>query len=116
MAKISIFSRDYDKVIKNNDSLQRVDVESDKDLVSIDINKDKVLIIDSNQNMYLINTKKEIIDLTLNEYISQNGESISKGEILNNDSNYLWHTKGKIVNDEKVVYVTNIPKFDDELK
>lgn len=104
------------KTIKNNDDLEIVDVKSDKDLISIDINKDKVLIIDSDQKIYLINTKKNIIDLTLNEYISQNGESISKSEILNNNSNYLWHTQGKIVNDEQVAYVTNIPKFDGELK
>lgn len=59
---------------------------------------------------------KNIIDLTLSEYISQNGESISKSEILNNNSNYLWHTQGKIVNDEQIAYVTNIPKLDGQLK
>lgn len=73
------------KAIRNDDDLEIVDVKSDKELISIDINKDKVLIIDNDQKNYLINTKKEIIDLTLSEYISQNGESISKDEILNNN-------------------------------
>ena len=36
--------------------------------------------------------------------------------MLNNNSNYLWHTNGKIVNDEKIAYVTNIPEFNGELQ
>ena len=104
------------KVIRNNDDLEIVDIKCDKHLISTDINKDRVLIIDNNQKIYLINTKKEIIDLTLDEYVTQNGERISRSEMLSNNSNYLWHTEGKIVNDEKIAYVTNIPGFYGELK
>ena len=48
------------KFIKGNDIDKIIDVESDNELRSIDINKDKALIIDKNQNMYLINTKKKL--------------------------------------------------------
>ena len=104
------------KVVGNNDNLEIVDIKCDKDLISIDINKDRVLIIDDNQKIYLINAKKEIIDLTLDEYATQSGERVSRSEMLNNNSNYLWHTNGKIVNDEKIAYVTNIPEFNGELQ
>lgn len=104
------------KFIKGNDIDKIIDVESDNELRSIDINKDKALIIDKNQNMYLINTKKEIIDLTLNEYITQNNDKISKAEVLTSNPNYIWHDQGKMVDDEKIVYITNIPTLNGDLK
>lgn len=104
------------KFIKGNDIDKIIDVESDNELRSIDINKDKALIIDENQNMYLINTKKEIIDLTLNEYITQNNDKISKAEVLTSNPNYIWHDQGKMVDDEKIVYITNIPTLNGDLK
>ena len=90
------------KVIRNNDALEIVDIYCDKDLISSDINKNTVLIIDNNQKMYLVNTKKEIIDLTLDEYVTEDGEKIYRSEMLNNNPNYLWHTNGRIVNYEKI--------------
>lgn len=102
------------KVIRNNDALEIVDIYCDKDLISSDINKNTVLIIDNNQKMYLVNTKKEIIDLTLDEYVTEDGEKIYRSEMLNNNPNYLWHTNGRIVNDEKIAYVTNLPEPYDE--
>ena len=102
------------KVIRNNDALEIVDIYCDKDLISSDINKNTVLIIDNNQKMYLVNTKKEIIDLTLDEYVTEDGEKIYRSEMLNNNPNYLWHTNGRIVNYEKIAYVTNLPEPYDE--
>ena len=64
--------------------------------------------------MYLVNTKKEIIDLTLDEYVTEDGEKIYRSEMLNNNPNYLWHTNGRIVKDEKIAYVTNLPEPYDE--
>ena len=64
--------------------------------------------------MYLVNTKKEIIDLTLDEYVTEDGEKIYRSEMLNNNPNYLWHTNGRIVNYEKIAYVTNLPEPYDE--
>ena len=104
------------KFIKGNDIDKIIDIESDDEIRSIDINKDKALIIDRNQNLYLINTKKEVIDLTLNEYITQNNEKISKIEGLSSNPNYMWHDQGKIVDDEKIVYITNIPTLNEDLK
>lgn len=104
------------KVIRNNDELEIVDIKCDKELMSTDINKDRVLIIDNNQKIYLINTKKEITDLTLDEYITKSGERVFKSEILSNNSRYFWHTQGKIINEDKIVYVTNMPEFHGELK
>ena len=43
------------KVISNNDNLEIVDVKCDNQLISADINKDEVLIIDNNQKKYSIN-------------------------------------------------------------
>ena len=33
-----------------------------------------------------------------------------------NNSRYFWHTQGKIINEDKIVYVTNMPEFHGELK
>ena len=46
------------KVISNNDNLEIVDVKCDNQLISADINKDEVLIIDNNQKKYSINLYK----------------------------------------------------------
>lgn len=104
------------RVIGDNDNQEIIDVVSEKALISSDIKKDKALIIDEDQRIYLLSTQKEVIDLTLNQYISANGESTFKRDILNNNSNYLWHTQGKIINNDTVAYVTNIPSFEGDLK
>lgn len=52
----------------------------------------------------------------MNEYITQNNEKISKIEVLSSNPNYMWHDQGKIVDDEKIVYITNIPTLNEDLK
>ena len=115
---IKVNLNDYEiilKTIEKGESIEIVDIETEEELLSVDIKDDNVLIIDKNQNMYLINTKKDVIDLTLNEYINSNGKRIVKDDILKNDSNYNWHTQGKIINNDKIAYVTNVSSSNNEL-
>lgn len=106
------------KVTGNDNQLQIEEVLCDKELISVDINKnrDKVIIIDKNQNMYLINNNKQVVNLTMNEYVSTNGEIYSKDEIINSNENYIWNNQARFINDDKIAYVTNIPYFEGDLK
>lgn len=106
------------KVIENNNQLQIEEVLCDKELISVDINKnrDKAIIIDKNQNMYLINNNKQVVNLTRNEYVSTNGEIYLKDEIINSNKNYIWNNQARFISDDKIAYVTNIPYFEGDLK
>ena len=66
--------------------------------------------------MYLINNNKQVVNLTMNEYVSTNGEIYSKDEIINSNENYIWNNQARFINDDKIAYVTNIPYFEGDLK
>ena len=73
--------------------------------------KDKVLFIDSAQNMKIVSLDGSIADITKTEYISQAGSTFPKDQILAATPTYTWHGQPKFIDDNKVIYVSELPYF-----
>lgn len=84
-------------------------LESEK--YCIDNYGEKVIILDKDQNIFLCDIEGNVIDLTLNEYVSPYGEVFKKDEILSTYNDYIWHSQVKFLNNNKIVYVSNLPYF-----
>lgn len=72
---------------------------------------ERVIILDRDQNIFLCDIEGNVIDLTLNEYVSPYGEVFKKDEILSTYNDYIWHSQVKFLNNNKIVYVSNLPYF-----
>ena len=84
-------------------------LESEK--YCIDNYGEKVIILDKDQNIFLCDIEGNVIDLTLNEYVSPYGEVFKKDEILSTYNDYIWHSQVKFLNNNKIAYVSNLPYF-----
>ena len=82
-------------------------LESEK--YCIDNYGEKVIILDKDQNIFLCDIEGNVIDLTLNEYVSPYGEVFKKDEILSTYNDYIWHSQVKFLNNNKIEYVSNLP-------
>ena len=74
-------------------------------------NKQLLLILDKNQNMKLVDIDGKVTDITKGEYVSTKGAKFSKDNIIKNDKKYVWHNDAKFLDDENIVYVSNLPYF-----
>lgn len=73
--------------------------------------KDKVIFLDPAQNMKAAGIDGNIMDITKTEYISQAGSTFPKDQILAATPTYTWHSQPKFIDDNKVVYVSELPYF-----
>lgn len=82
------------------------------------VNKDYnlALVIDKNQNMSVLDNCGNVIDVTLEKYISPENETFEKDDILNYYEGYLWHSEARFLSENKVIYISNIPYFGYNLK
>lgn len=78
---------------------------------NINPSRELVVIIDNNENMKVINTKGEEKNITKESYIAPNGEVFKKDVVKTTYKDYLWHKNAKFINDNKIVYKTNMPYF-----
>ena len=75
----------------------------------------EVLLTDENQNLILIDYNGDLNDITLKKYVSPKGEVFEKDVVLQTYEGYLWHTNARLLNENKVIYITNIPYFGHNL-
>ncbi|MGL5479221.1 MAG: hypothetical protein ACRDCB_09315 [Clostridium sp.] len=77
--------------------------------------KDEIIALDKNQNMYLIKLSKEkdykVTDITKKQYVSKNGTKFPKDTRLEADKNYKWHAEPKFINEDTIIYVSQLPFF-----
>ena len=73
--------------------------------------KELVVVTDNNENIKVINTKGEETNITKESYIAPNGEVFKKDVVKTTYKDYLWHKNTKFINDNKIVYKTNMPYF-----
>lgn len=73
--------------------------------------KDKVVFIDSAQNMKVADVLGNVSDITKTEYISQAGSTFPKEQILAATPTYTWHSQPKFIDDNTIVYVSELPYF-----
>lgn len=92
------------KIINSVENLER-------DEYCIDSYGEKVIISDKDQNIFLCDIEGNVIDITLNEYVSPYGEVFNKTEVLSIYNDYIWHSQAKFLNNNKIAYVSNLPYF-----
>lgn len=73
--------------------------------------KDKAVFIDAGQNMKIAGIDGTVTDITKTEYISQAGSTFPKDQILAATPTYTWHSQPKFIDDNKVIYVSELPYF-----
>lgn len=73
--------------------------------------REKLLILDNQQNMKISDTLGNISDITKVSYISQAGTTFPKDTILQSNPSYLWHSQAKFIDEDNVVYVSELPYF-----
>ncbi|MGL4569863.1 MAG: hypothetical protein ACRCVJ_02220 [Clostridium sp.] len=95
-----------------NDKKEFASIEN-ADGISYDIspNKQMIIVLDKDQNMQLINIDGKVTDVTKKEYISKKGDKFKKDLKIKENKDYLWHSQAKFMDDENIVYVSNLPYF-----
>lgn len=78
---------------------------------NISPSKEKLLILDNAQNMKVSDTNGNVTDITKGSYISQAGTTFMKETILQSNPSYIWHSQSKFIDEDNVVYVSELPYF-----
>ncbi|MBE6051311.1 MAG: hypothetical protein E7214_11870 [Clostridium sp.] len=78
---------------------------------NISPSKEKILILDNAQNMKVSDARGNVIDITKMSYVSQAGTTFPKDTILQSNPSYLWHSQAKFIDEDNVVYVSELPYF-----
>lgn len=71
----------------------------------------QMMIIDGAQNIYLANVDGSIRDITKKEYISTSNKSYPKDQMISTNPGYLWHSQVKFIDENRIIYVTQLPYF-----
>lgn len=99
------------KLDENNKTIIGIENKPDNYYYSVSSNGKSALIIDNMQNLQLVKNTGEVINLTLNKYTAPNGEIFEKDNVLATYSGYIWHSNARILSDNKIVYISNVPYF-----
>lgn len=65
----------------------------------------------SKENVILINADGTSSDITNTSYTSSNGKVFTKDSILAQNSEYIWQQSPKFIDDENIVYISQLPWF-----
>ena len=76
--------------------------------------KNIVILDDKNQNLLCYDIDGNQTDITKKEYVSDSGTTFLKDAILTSKTGYVWHSSPKFIDDENVVYVSQLPWFNNE--
>lgn len=77
----------------------------------INANKNKILVLDNNQNMKIFDLDGTVLDITRTQYVSGKGTVFTKENVLASNTNYIWHSQCKFIDDKIVLYVSQLPYF-----
>jgi len=64
------------------------------------------------QNMYYVDSNGNASDITYKAYTSTNGTTFSKDNIIQSNQGYVWCASPKFIDDNTVVYISQLPWFD----
>ncbi|MCD2347272.1 hypothetical protein [Clostridium guangxiense] len=64
------------------------------------------------QNMYYVDANGNVSDITYKTYTSTSGTTFSKDNIIQSNQNYIWCASPKFIDDNTVVYISQLPWFD----
>lgn len=72
----------------------------------------KLLVLDNNQNIKVCSLDGNIVDATKATYVSKSGTTFIKDNILTSNPGYTWHSEAKFIDDNYIVYVSEMPYFN----
>ncbi|MCR3759484.1 hypothetical protein [Clostridium felsineum] len=75
-------------------------------------NKNVVIYEKDTQNMFFIDSNASVQDITYKSYTSGGGTAFNKDAILSSTPGYIWIGSPKFVDDNTVVYISQLPWFD----
>lgn len=64
------------------------------------------------QNIFYIDSNGTASDISYKSYSSTSGTVFSKDEIIKSNPNYVWCASPKFVDDNTIVYISQVPWFD----
>ncbi|GEM_PF-236865 len=83
--------------------------------INYDISPSKqniILIENLTQNMIIIDNKGNIKDITKKQYVSSKGTIFDKNKILQNNKEYIWCSSPKFLNEDSILYMSQLPWFN----
>ena len=69
------------------------------------------ILIDGTQNLFLMDYKGGVKDITFKKYVTKEGDIFEKENILSIYEGYIWTAEARYLSDKTVVYRTNVPYF-----
>ncbi len=101
---------------KNGDEVEFQGIDEsfvDKYKVDISPNKKLILIDDfNNQNTYLVDSNFNVYNLDPEFFYSNSAKArFYKKDVMSNYENYVWYKNPKFMDDNTIVYVSNLPWF-----
>ncbi|WP_163194190.1 hypothetical protein [Clostridium thermarum] len=104
------------KVIYNEEngskSIRNV-VSEDNSLLFFNVSPSaaKAVVLDSAQELYIIDLEGNIKNISKTEYITTKGTKIEKSSYLQKNPSFQWHSTPKFINENTVVYLSQMPWF-----
>ncbi|KGN02024.1 hypothetical protein Z969_07370 [Clostridium novyi A str. 4570] len=103
------------KLIYNvvNNEKEYIKVEPDNIKYTISPSKKNICLVENEtQNMILFDINGSGKDITKKEYVSSNGQSFAKDNILKSNPNYIWCENPIFLNDDNIIYISQLPWFN----
>lgn len=76
--------------------------------------KNIVILENKTQNMILVDSNGNTKDITKKEYVSSKNDVFKKDDILQYNSNYIWCSSPKYLNEDNILYISQLPWFNKE--
>ena len=98
---------------ENGNKLIKNAITDDNSLQSFNIapSGNKVVLLTTAQDMFTADLNGAVNNITKNQYNTSGGTVIEKNAYLNKKPEFLWHSSPKFLNDNTIVYITQIPWF-----
>lgn len=90
-------------------------IDTNGNKVSFDIDSKggySVLLDQDTQNLYLSDTNGTLTDISLHTYSASSGTQFSKENVLRENPKYVWHESPRFLNENAIVYVSQLPWFN----
>lgn len=107
------------KIVYNivNNKRQYMNVTPKTIEYNISPSKGKVVLMEEKyQNMILIDDKGIKKDITKPQYVSSKKSVFKKDDILKNNPNYIWNDSPIFIDDDNLVYISQLPWFNKKEK
>ncbi|MGL4850809.1 MAG: hypothetical protein ACRC28_18140 [Clostridium sp.] len=103
------------KVLDENGNVTFSSIEEKGYYSSISSDKKEMVVLDKNQNMFLLNVTGDTKNITKQEYVSSKGTKYPKDAMLAKEKgrgvDYLWEATPKFIDENTIAYISNLPYF-----